>query len=254
MAERHGGAVEDGAARAERLRRSLYRPGASDEDVQAYSAVRETGQGAAEPAGDAPAPPPEPGGPTRRTVAAAAALVVALGAGASGLQLSARGGPRTAGPTPTPRTPQPMRVLAPTTLPLTTAERAQLSRDLGNGRPAGIRSFLLTRPYPRDLPRLGRRTVLESTGAGGDAVPIVVAEPDDTPGRMTVLIAVESDARVFWTASRAGVGVFSRGGRQAGGALTSAGFDHPAGGRPDLVAVSAPIGVRWGLAVVLSGG
>lgn len=229
----------------EALRRRLYEPGASADDVAAYSALR-----VGEPPGEAA---PASAAPARRRpsgwIVVAAGLVAVLAIAGGLLARPAREAVR----------PRPTADVA--AVAVTTPERIAFIRALVQGGSAGVSSWL--DQHARSLPGvLATATRSDTTELQGDGTRRIRLDPPsvgDDGGHVTVLLVSAVDARVTWTLLRDGpdpalgaVAGTSTADQEAGG-LSAASVSWSPGGRPRRLLVVAPDGVRWGAAVVFSG-
>ncbi len=228
----------------EALRRRLYRPDASPDDLQRFaSAAPRTARRAG--ASATPTPRRRRPRPSRRAVGAAgvaAVLLVVAGA----LLLRPTGAP----PAP-----------APTGVALSAEDRSELLQNLARGGDAGIAAYLVTHPSPPGLVATDGTITDELHGSGPGTLPLDVSQVPAGAGRATVLVVVAQPVHVAWQALRLGTDgspvvvlrpVAERQGDQAAGALTTATFAHSDGGRPVRLRVDVPDGVRWGAAVVFT--
>lgn len=220
----------------ESLRRRLYRPDASPEDLQRYAsaaplAVRRQRA--------------ERRRPSRRALIGAA-LVLAGAAVITALLLR----PATAPPLP-----------APTAVGLSAEDRTDLLQNLARGGDAGIAAYLVTHPSPPGLVATAGTITDELHGTGSRTVPLDVSQVPAGAGRATVLLVLAQPAHVTWRALRLGTDgspvvllrpVAAREGDQAAGSMTTATFAYADGRRPSRLRVEVGDGVRWGAAVVFT--
>jgi hypothetical protein len=229
--------------RLDALRRSLYRPGSTEADLQRYLEQRE----AVVP--DAPVEPtPPPARPRRRLV------LVGVSAGL-GLVLIA-GLAVTAGRTAQER-------VVPTPSATATPAGRRLVVDVGDGQTLAVATGaeIMSTPVPtsmRGTPVVGR--LFEGSG---NAILPIDAPPDALQaGSAMVLITSNSRVPVAWRAlSRLRLGraiseplVLGRGiSAEPSGAPVPQTFRYAAESWPARIAVAAPPGVRWSLLVAVAG-
>ena len=228
---------------AEELRRRLYAPGASADDVERFRS--------ADPALTAvvdQAPPPEP--PSRRPRLIALVAVVLLGllvvAGISLARIT---------------TATQDAIPAPTRVAMTADDVQEIEGNLADGNGAGIAAFLVTHRAPPALLSATRADTIESAGTGDGVAQISPVTAETFQGRATVLLVLARTGDAGWTVFRRQVDSAGdqqilrqrqRAGLQVAGVLTTDTFRYASGDRPVEIHVQAPAGVRWGVAVVLS--
>ena len=233
----------------EALRRRLYRPGASAEDVAAYAdgepALRQT-----------PDLPPRPAPVGRNRLLLPSLAVLAAGAVVCAVVLTR---PGAAEPRQTP--PAPTAAAAVETIVRTgQADRVGFIRSLVAADEAGIGLWLdrHAQRLPGVLAQSTRSDTLEFAGAGSRTLLLDPPSIGQDGGHVTVLVVTAVDARVTWTllgdAPDLGRGAVTgtRTAVQRAGSLTSAAVDWAPGRRPGTLLVVAPDGVRWGVAAVFS--
>jgi len=236
----------------EALRRRLYRPGASDEDVAAYSRGRSASP-EPEPGAPGTEPPTRPSRARRRAGAALVAVAAAALAAAAVLPRPASDGPA---PTASASTPAAVETVVRTG----TADRNGFVRALTAAGRAGVSGWLdrNARRLPGVLGRATRSDTLEFAGSGSRTLRLDPPSIGQDGGHVTVLVVTAVDARLTWTLVDASPGAGgdavagSRSALQRAGALTSASVDWAPGRRPGTLLVVAPDGVRWGVAAVFS--
>ncbi|WP_375387555.1 hypothetical protein [uncultured Amnibacterium sp.] len=235
---------------ADALRRRLYGPDASAEDVARYEAVATDAVAAVAPIADAPdRPAPRSRRPRRRltpvVVVAVAVVVAAIGVAA----LRVGEGQRQGG------------IRAPQVASSDRSDREGFQQNLAEGREAGIAAYLVTHRSPEALSGATRYFTIEKAGTGTVDLPLAPVPADTVRGRATVLLVLGGDAVAAWTTYRRQVDSAgeqqwirqtARGGEQAAGVLTITTFRYDAGDRPVRLAVDVDDGVRWGVAVVFS--
>jgi hypothetical protein len=232
---------------AEDLRRRLYAPGASADDVARF---REAGPapGAAAVLEDPPPPAPSRRGRLVR-------LLVLAGLGVLGVLVVT--GIALARST----TAAQEAVPAPTPVPRTADDRLEIQDDLAVGNGAGIAAFLVTHRPPPALVHVRRAFTVERAGTGDGVAEIFPVTAATFEGHATVLMVLARSGDAGWTLLRRQVDSSGeqrlvqqrqRRGVQEAGVLTTDTFRYASGDRPVEVHVKAPAGVRWGLAVVFS--
>lgn len=237
-AGRHTGCVvrED----AEELRRRLYAPGASADDVDRFREVA--------PAAVAVLDDPLPRPPRRRLVPllAVLGLAVLVVAGIAVARIT---------------TTSEAAVPAPTPVRMSADDRQEIEDNLAAGNGAGIAAFLVTHRSPPALLDVHRAFTFEASGTGDGVAVVSPVGAQTVEGRATVLLALARSGEGGWTVFRRQVGPGGeeqlirqrqRAGEQEAGALTTDTFRYASGDRPVEIHVTAPAGVRWGVAVVLS--
>jgi hypothetical protein len=235
----------------EELRRRLYAPGASTDDLDRYRTLA-----AATPSSD-PTPRSDSarragGGPAlgRRVRVLVAVAVVAVLAVVGGGLAAARSAARSAAEVP-----------QATALRVDPEDRNSLQQSLAFGNYAGIAAYLVTHRSPPGLEGRGRYETVERKGIGNGRVVLPPLPPETVRGRASVLLVLASDGVAGWTAFRREVDSTGeqryvrqarRSGPQPAGVLTTATFRYAAGDRPVELRIEAPEGVRWGVAIVFT--
>jgi hypothetical protein len=242
---------------AEELRRRLYAPGASGDDLDRYrrSETKPARAAAAAPALPAPptsADPVDSAPPVRtrrgplRAVVVAAVVVLVIAGGITAARLAADGRP--SGPPPTP-------------IAMSAEDRRSVQENLALGNYAGIAAFLVTHRAIRSLQTAKRIDTVERMGTGDDTVLLSDVPAVAARGRATVLLVLGGSGQAGWTTLRRRVDPsgeqqyvrqVERSGFQEGGVITTHTFRYGSGNRPVELHVSAPAGVHWGAAVVFS--
>lgn len=217
------------------LRRRLYRPGAGDEDVRRYEAVR--------PSAGTSAPEAEPAAPARSPVRArvVGALLVVVAVAAFALA---------AGPRPVATTPAP-----------STTARAEL-RDIGRGTAVDVRRGSQSSPEAvvtqlDGTPMLGRRV-----DGRGTAIVVLGPAADAERGRAVVAVSTGGGAAVTWRALldvvrrdwTTDATVVAEGRASSPGRAVRPDAFSWTGGPPTRIAVIAPAGVRWSLVYAAAAG
>lgn len=219
----------------ERLRRRLYRPGAAEEDVEAYLSVAEL-EPDPEPEEDS-LPPLPPWRPTRAAVVVAVVLVLVVAGSALVLQV-VHAQPPVAGPAPLPT-----HFVEPD-------EAAAFESALERGDDAGLGPWWdSTAPF------------VEQHGTG-DGTVLLPVSASGGGGRLTVLLVLAHDGVAGWTASRLVIHddrtihlqtEASDYGSLRAGVPAIGRLDYTALHRPLRLFVQAPAGTRWGVAAVIAG-
>lgn len=221
----------------ESLRRRLYRPDASPDDLRRYAIAAPRA---------ARRPEPQRRRPPVRLLVALVATVVGVAVVTAAVLL---------------RTPDASALPAPTTIGLSAQDRTELLQNLARGGDAGIAAYLVTHPSPPGLVPTPGTVTDEVHGTGSRTVPLDGSQVPAGAGRATVLIVVAQPAHVAWRALRLGTDgspavvlrpVAGREGDQAAGAMTTATFAYADGRRPSRLRVEVADGVPWGAAVVFT--
>ena len=242
---RHTGAVERDDA--EDLRRRLYAPGASADDVDRFREAEPAPRPVAVVA--EPLLPPPPPRSRRRPVLLLGAVVVLAALVVVGITV---GRVTTAAQD---------SVAAATPVRMSADDFQEIETNLSDGNGAGIAAFLVTHSAPPALVRVERADTFETHGTGDTVAQITPVMAETFQGHATVLIALERTGEAGWTLYRRRIDPTGeqqlvvqqqRRGVQEAGALTTDTFRYASGDRPVQVRVEAPAGVRWGLAVVLT--
>lgn len=240
---------------AEALRKRLYAPDASGEDIERYrTAAIEVQPPAAPraPAVDDAEPEPSAPVPRRRrrllvVAAVATVLVVLAGVGVAAVRIA--------------QAQQPTDLRAATEIATNGTDREAFGENLALGNTAGIAAYLVTNPSPPSMRGGTRYFTIERDGTGAGAVDLSPVPADTVSGRATVLLVLGGDAVASWTAFRRSVDSAGeqqyvrqavRGGPQRAGVLTATTFRYRSGDRPVRLVLDVPDGVRWGVAVVFS--
>jgi hypothetical protein len=227
---------------AEDLRRRLYAPGASAEDVARFRDA----EGAPQEVGTEPAPPPRARPRHLLPLLAVAVLGVLVVAGIAVARVTAA---------------SQAAIPAPTPVRMTADDRQEIEGDLAAGNGAGVAAFLITHRAPPALVDVHRAFTVERTGVGDGIAQIAPVTAETFQGHATVLLALERSGEAGWTLFRRAVDPSGeqrlvpqrrRRGMQDAGVLTTDTFRYASGDRPVEVRVEAPAGVRWGIAIVFS--
>jgi hypothetical protein len=227
--------------RIDALRRGLYRPGATEEDLRRYLDER----GAVAPAEPATAPPPAP---TRRrwpVIAASAGLGLAV-VGALTLALG-YGAPGRIAPTPSASAGAPQSVVM----------------DVGDGQILAVPADGRTTSVATPSSVRGRPVVGELFTGSGNAVVSVDPPADPLSGGSAVLVfrsidGVPASWRVLSTLrlgrAFSGPMVLARGASpDLSGATDPQTFGYQAESPPARIAVAAPEGARWSVLIAVAG-
>ncbi|MBW4040863.1 MAG: hypothetical protein HIU86_01875 [Acidobacteria bacterium] len=240
------------------LRRRLFGPDASAEDVARY-----------EEAAGGPTRVPPPSGPERprtgapRVAVAVAALVVvvALGVGV-GVGAGAVAGRTSAAPTTSATSRAPTSSVLLAQLPAPASARSAFERSLAAGRGSGLLAYLSAHPdlLPPAIRTVGRADSTEYSGDGTTTLSLSPSALAERGGRVTVILVLARTGRYLWrsirvpaTADRvaAGAAVTSAGGQVQAGAPVAGTFTYGRGAPARLTVVVAD-GTRWGAAVVFT--
>jgi hypothetical protein len=225
------------------LRRRIYAPDATAEDGERYRAALAAAEGG--PVSDLPVAGPRrsPKAPGIRLVAATLAVLVAAALAALLPRVAA-------GPT--------VPAFSPITIDATA--RAQLLRNLAEGGPPGLTTYLLTHRTFRSTAL--RQNPMEHWGIGPGAVSLTLSQPSTEPGTVAVVLVCDHAGAASWTAFslRPEPGsddpqgpLADRTGRLDAGVPAAATFSYPAGHPPLRLWIEVPKGVRWGAEVLFTG-
>jgi hypothetical protein len=237
----------------EELRRRLYAPGASGDDIDRYRAAGTASKAAAP---KAPAATPEVAAPSGeapanrhgrlRAVVVAVVVVLVIAGGITAARFAADGRPSG---------PPPMAVA------MSDEDRRSVQDSLARGNYAGIAAFLVTHRAIKHLEHANRIDTIERMGVGDGTVLLSPVPAEAVQGRATVLLVLGGSGQAGWTTMRrridpSGEQLYvrqvQRSGFQEGGLITTHTYRYASGNRPVELRVSAPAGVHWGAAVVFS--
>ncbi|HEY8320079.1 MAG TPA: hypothetical protein VIG76_14760 [Amnibacterium sp.] len=241
------------------LRRRLYTPHATAEDVERYAALA---QESAPEGADQPPGPPRPRVPVRLVLGVgAAAAVLAATAVLSAIPHPAPQASTGATPTPTPA-PAPGVIAAAADEPVLAvpaSARAPFIARLRSGRPARLLPYLWA--HPGDVPsavRTGARgDPEEHFGTGPGMFGVTPAASAQHGGRLVLAVTVDRATTVDLQVVRADSGMQSFIERLDGGAPATPGqpvvrtvvYDGEA---PTIVEVTLPKGVHWDVVTALT--
>jgi hypothetical protein len=235
------------------LRRRLYVPGASPEDVGRYEAA------AGRPEGDLePTLPAGRRSRSRRIAAVVGTLVagVALAVGVAAVVGAVAGGPR---PAPS-ASPSPAVLVMQLAAPA--PARAAFDAALGSGRQAGLLQYLYRHPdrLPPAILTVGRADSTEYSGEGPTTVSLSPSALAERGGRVTVILVLGRTGRYQWRSIRVaatndvvgpGAAVTSDGGELQAGAPVAGTFSYGRGA-PSRLRVVVADRTRWGAVVVFT--
>jgi hypothetical protein len=234
------------------LRRRLYAPGVTEDDVAAYRAAQP--EPVTEEPPDEPSPPQQRG---RAAVAVGAVLVVAAVVGA----LLAVRSPQVAIPTRSVAVPTATPV-AQYPVPASAAQRLRFVDALQSGDRAGILPYLMA--HPDDLPPMLRTTQRaasdEFSGQGSSAIGLEPSALAAEQGRITVLLVPARAPTYSWQAERIAeendrsgpvLTVASHAGSAAAGQPVSVTVPYD-DGAPKRLSLYLDETVKWGVAVVFT--
>lgn len=229
------------------LRRRLYAPGVTAEDVARYEAVAGL---QAEPADEASAPEP-PRRPRRLVVVGAAVLaaVVLAGSGVALVRTSAR--PVVPTPTASPASTVPEVIDA--RIPVAASTRAGLAARLRAGRSAGMLDLVEADPglRPPQLLTVGRAASTEYSGTGPTALRLDPSALAERGGRATVIVVLAATGGYTWRADRGDRLIAAHASAAQAGAPMASTFAYGPGA-PDRLLLLVPDRARWGAVVVFT--
>lgn len=239
------------------LRRRLYAPGATEEDVEAYRTVAGHQPEPASPQ-PLPAPTSTPARRRRTGLLAAGGVLLVVVVATAGIAVA---GGRVAGPVPT-GTARAVAVPVQTTLPIAVSARLEFVRNLEAGRLAGLLPFFLNTPAarPTAIRTVGRAASDEFRGVGAGTIALEPSALAARRGRMTVLLVVDTVDGFEWRATRLAqtndrsgpeVPVARRAGVLQPGEVGTTTITYR-GGAPTSLQVLVGPGVRWGAVVVFT--
>ena len=238
------------------LRRRLYGPDASAEDVARFEAARVEPDAASDPP-DAPRPPRR----GRRAAFSGAVLAGAVLAVAIALAVGAVLGRPTARPTAS-ASASPSPTIVEGQLPVAAGARAVFVSALASGAKAGLLDSLSAHPnlLPPELRTVGRADSIEYSGDGPTTLALSPSALAERGGRATVILVLARTGAYAWRATRVAVRadhsgpepvVASFGGATEAGAPVTATFGYDRGA-PSRLAVRVAGGTRWGAVVVFT--
>ena len=245
------------AAGLDDLRRRLYGPDASSDDVARYRAA------SGEPAeGSRPPVSPPPRRRTPRPVVIAVVLVVAVGIAVgvltAGRPAAAPTAAPSAGPASTATTSSPGidRVPAPASV------RAGFVRALASGGRAELLRYFFDHHdlLPPAILTVGRADSTEYAGVGPTRIALSPSALAERGGRVTVIVVLDRAGSYRWQATRVPVRQDRSGPAQvvatAGGGIEAgapiAGTFGYGRGAPSRLSVRVAAGTRWGAVVVFT--
>ena len=176
------------------LRRRLYRPDASADDVARYRAVAPAPTAVLEP-DPAETPTPTPSARRRAPLLAAAAVALVLAAGGAVLVAL---GPRPPAPPPAPRFSADAGV---TTLVASATDRTRFAAALAAGRSAGVLHFLLLHPdrIPAAIRTVTRADSDERSGTGPAQIALDPSPAAKRGGELTVMLTIDRSTAAGWS-------------------------------------------------------
>jgi hypothetical protein len=231
------------------LRRRLYGPNASAEDVARYEAA------AGDPAADPEPPARRP--PGRRWIPVAGGVLAVAGVLAVGV-----GACR---PTPSPAptaSPAPTSGVIVAQLPAAAPVRTAFEEALAAGGDSGLLQYLYGHPdlLPPAIRTVGRADSTEYSGEGTTTLSLSPSALAERGGRATVILVLARSGRYEWRSIRvagtgdgfpSGVAVTSAGGEAQAGAPVAGTFTYGRGA-PSRLTVAVADRTRWGAVVVFT--
>ena len=232
------------------LRRRLYGPDASAEDVARYEALTTAPETTLPEAEQPPARPRRRRSAVVAGGAVVAAVVVGIGIGV----VAGR-------PAPAP-TPSSTSGVLEAALPAPAPVRSAFERALGAGGDAGLLTYLYAHPtvLPPAILTVGRADSTEYSGEGTTTLSLSPSALAERGGRATVIIVLAQSGRYSWRTVRvagtnprfaAGAAVTSESGQAQAGAPTAGTFSYGRGA-PSRFTVDVADGTRWGAVVVFT--
>ena len=233
------------------LRRRLYSPDASAEDVARYEAA------AGEAEGDPVSLPHRDPPPRRRWIAVSGGLLAAVVAVALGVGVGAGRPSVAASPSAAPNT-----GIIVAQLPAPAPARTAFEHALVAGRESGLLAYVYAHPdlLPPAIRTVGRADSSEYSGEGATTLSLSPSALAERGGRATVILVLARSGKYEWRSIR---GAGTDGGVMSGPAVTSAGGEAQAGapvagtfaygrGAPSRLTVVVADGTRWGAVVVFT--
>lgn len=257
-----GAARSAETARLDALRRRLYAPDVTDDDVAAYrDASRQAEAAAPAPAAGSGSPARRVPRPGRRATALAGGGAVLLLAIAIAVLVTAHplAAITAAGRTPTPTAPP---SLVEGQITTSVAARLSFVQALQAGDEPGLLDYLYShRAYlPPAISTPRRASSTEYAGQGSSTIPLEPSALTQHGGRVTVILVLDRGATYSWRAERLEerndrsgpvLALAEQAGRARAGEPTTATFRYPAGA-PSRLAVYLDETVKWGAVVVFT--
>lgn len=244
------------AARLDALRRRLYAPGVTEDDVAAYRSA-ETDAASHEPT----APPARVVAHRRRAGIVAGGVllvVVAVAALLIAHPLAAITAPRTTSTS----TPSPSAGIAQAAVPASASTRSTFVHLLREGEGPGLLQYLYENPtfLPGNLRTTSRADSTEFSGSGTSTIALDPSASAQHGGRVTVILVTDRAAAFSWSAERIAqrndrsgpvVTLASHPGTTRPGEPVSSTFVYD-GGAPARLALDLGGAVHWGAVVVFT--
>ncbi len=240
------------AEEVDALRRRLYAPDASREDLERYHAVE---QAETDPA----AVTPVAGEIRRGRAVGVAAVLVLLGVAVVGLELGARApsAPPSLAPGPTAEPPT-QAVADYEALAIPPAVRSAFVDEVRHGHPIGLQQYFTDHPtqQPRQVLSGLRESSVERAGTGSAVLDIPTAAAATDGGELTLVLTVDRATTARWS-------LIARGNRDDGewvplddvqgrpGSPSVASLPYTPL-RPTSVAITLPAGVHWDLMTIFT--
>lgn len=225
------------------MRRRLYAPGVTAQDVARYEAA--AGVPEEEPA---PAPPPAPRRPRRAVVVGAAVLAAVVLVGAA-VALSRTAERRAATASPTATIPN----VIDARVPLAASMRTALVARLRDGRSAGMLDLVEADPglRPPQLTTVGRAASTEYSGTGPTVLRLDPSALAERGGRATVIVVLAGTGGYTWRADRGERLIAAHASAAQAGEPVASTFAYGPGA-PDRLLLLVPDRARWGAVVVFT--
>jgi len=234
------------------LRRRLYAPDASPEDLERYRAVEQTATDTTEVA-----PGLAAGG--RGRILPVAGVLVALGVAAVGLALGTRTPTVTPSLAPAPTAALPLQVVAEyEALSIPPAVRSAFVDEVRRGHPIGLQQYFTDHPasQPRQVVNGLRENSVERAGSGSAVLDIPTAGAASDGGQLTIVLTVDRATTAQWSLVAQGnrddgewVPLDDVQGQPGLPAVASLPYTPL---RPTRVAITVPAGVHWDLMTIFT--
>lgn len=248
------------AARLDALRRRLYAPGVTDDDVAAYRSA-ETDAASHEPT----APPARVVAHRRRAVIVAGGVLLVFAAVAALLiahPLAAITASRTASRATSTSSPSPSAGIAQAAVPASASTRSTFVHLLREGEGPGLLQYLYENPtfLPGNLRTTSRADSTEFSGIGTSTIALDPSASAQHGGRVTVILVTDRAAAFSWSAERIAqrndrsgpvVTLASHPGTTRPGEPVSSTFVYD-GDAPARLALDLGGAVHWGAVVVFT--
>ncbi|GAA2753645.1 hypothetical protein [Amnibacterium kyonggiense] len=227
------------------LRRRLYAPGVTAQDVARYEAAAGVPEAAPAPA----SPPAAPRRPRRAALIGVAVLAAAVLVGAT--LAVARTTEHRATPSASPTATIPEVIDA--RVPLAASMRTALVARLRAGRSAGMLDLVEADPglRPPQLTTVGRAASTEYSGTGPTVLRLDPSALAERGGRATVIVVLAGTGGYTWRADRGERLIAAHASAAQAGAPVASTFAYGPGA-PDRLLLLVPDRARWGAVVVFT--